>query len=49
MTQHVLNPQNYKPDNMFQLQWAIIRPKTEQSPGTSNDCAHYEIPFSVQF
>jgi len=26
---------------MFQLQRAIIRPKTEQSPGTFNDCALY--------
>jgi len=24
--------------NMFQLQRAIIRPKTERSPGTFNDC-----------
>jgi len=33
---------------MFQLQTTIIRPKTEQSPGTSNDCALYGIPLSAQ-
>jgi len=34
---------------MFQLQQAIIRRKTEQSPGTFNDCALYAIPYSLQF
>jgi len=29
---------------MFQLQQAIIKPKTEQSPGTFNDCVLYGIP-----
>jgi len=28
---------------------AIIRPTTERSPGTFNDCAFYGIPYSVQF
>ena len=32
---------------MFQLQQAIIRPKTEQSPGTFNNCALYGIPQSL--
>jgi len=35
--------------NMFQLQWAIIRPKTEQSSGTFNDCALYGIPYCLHF
>ena len=38
---------------MLQLQWAIIRPKTEQSPGTFNDCALIECTIiectSVQY
>jgi len=34
---------------MFQLHWAIIDPKTEQSPGTFSDCALYGIPYSLQF
>jgi len=35
--------------NMFQLQLAIIRPKTERSPGTFNDCALYGIPYHLHF
>jgi len=34
---------------MFQPQQAIIRPKTEQSPGTFNECVLYQIPYSLQF
>ena len=49
MTQHALNQQNNKLGNMFQLQPAIIRPKTERSSGTFNDYAIYGIPYSLQF
>ena len=31
---------------MFQLQRAIIRPKTEQSPGTFSDYALYGTPYA---
>jgi len=34
---------------MFQLQRAIIRPKTEQSPGTFSDCALYGMPYRLHF
>jgi hypothetical protein len=34
---------------MFQLQRAIIRPKTERSPGTFSDFALCGIPYSLQF
>jgi len=30
---------------MFHLQRTMIRPKTEHSPGTFNDCALYGIPY----
>jgi len=43
MTQHVLNQQNYKLGNMFQLQRAIIRPTRERSPGTFSDCARTSV------
>ena len=33
---------------MFQLQRAILRRKTEQSPGTFNDSALYGIPYNAQ-
>jgi len=32
---------------MFQLQRAVIRTKTEQSPGTFDDCALYGIPYRL--
>jgi hypothetical protein len=32
---------------MFQVQRAIIRPKTEQSPGTFNDRALCGIPYGL--
>jgi len=34
---------------MLQLQQAIIRPKTEQSPGTFSDSALCGIPYSLQW
>ena len=34
---------------MFQLQRAIIRPKTEDSSGTFSDCALYGIPYHPHF
>ena len=33
--------------NMFRLQRAIIRPTTERSPGTFDDCALYGIPYRL--
>jgi hypothetical protein len=35
--------------NMFQLQGAIIRPKTERSPGTFSDGALHGNPYNPQF
>jgi len=35
--------------NMLQLQRAIIRPTTEQSPGTFIECALCGIPYSSQY
>jgi len=34
---------------MFQLQQTIIRPKTEQSPGTFNNGSLYGIPYRLHF
>jgi hypothetical protein len=34
---------------MFRLQRAIIRSKTEQSPGTFSDCALCGIPYTLHF
>jgi hypothetical protein len=34
---------------MFQLQRAIIRPTTERSPDTFSECAHYGIPYNLQY
>jgi hypothetical protein len=34
---------------MYQLERAIIRPKTDRSSGTFRDCALYGITYSLQF